>query len=217
MLWEWIVAGGMTMVMLIICSTISIGVALERTSFFRRIRTATLSLQGQIADALATKKPHLIPGLCATNESPLAKLVIAEIESNRAPDSEEARRTLELTMRGEIGRLKSYLPVLATIASVAPFIGLFGTCKGIIVAFSDIATQGMGGPAVIAAGISEALVSTATGLLVAIPALLFFNFFSRSISTFALELESEAFATYRHYTSAMGDAAAKVVGKVKVN
>jgi biopolymer transport protein ExbB len=217
MLWEWIVAGGMTMVMLILCSTISIGVVLERTSFFRRIRAATFTLEGQITEALATKKPELIPDLCAKNESPLAKLVIAEIESNKAPDSEEARRTLELTMRGEIGRLKSYLPVLATIASVAPFIGLFGTCKGIIVAFSDIATQGMGGPAVIAAGISEALVSTATGLLVAIPALLFFNFFSRSISTFALELESQAFETYRHYTSALGAAAAKVVGKAKVN
>lgn len=217
MLWEWIVAGGVTMLMLIICSTISIGVVLERTSFFRRIRAATQTLEGQIDDALAGKKPELIPALCAQSESPLAKLVLAEIESNKAPDSEEARRTLELTMRGEIGRLKSYLPVLATIASVSPFIGLFGTCKGIIVAFSDIATQGMGGPAVIAAGISEALVATATGLVVAIPALLFFNFFSRTISTYALELESLAFATYRHYTSALGDAAAKVVGKVKVN
>ncbi len=217
MLWEWIVAGGMTMGMLIICSTISIGVVLERTSFFRRIRAATQTLEGEINNALAGKKPELIPTLCAQSESPLAKLVLAEIESNKAPDSEEARRTLELTMRGEIGRLKSYLPVLATIASVSPFIGLFGTCKGIIVAFSDIATQGMGGPAVIAAGISEALVATATGLVVAIPALLFFNFFSRTISTYALELESLAFATYRHYTSALGDTAAKVVGKLKVH
>lgn len=217
MLWDWIVAGGVTMLVLIICSTISIGVVLERTSFFRRIRAATQTLEAEINDALAGKKPELIPALCAQSESPLAKLVLAEIESNKAPDSEEARRTLELTMRGEIGRLKSYLPVLATIASVSPFIGLFGTCKGIIVAFSDIATQGMGGPAVIAAGISEALVATATGLVVAIPALLFFNFFSRTISTYALELESLAFATYRHYTSALAVAAAKVVGKVKVN
>ena len=86
--------------------------------------------------------------------------------------------------------MKQYLPILATIASIAPFVGLFGTCKGIIAAFSDIATQGMGGPSVIAAGISEALVSTATGLLVAIPALMFYNYFSKAISNMALELES---------------------------
>jgi biopolymer transport protein ExbB len=217
MLWQWVVAGGVTMLALIICSTISIGVVLERVSFFRRIREATEQLAAQIDDALVSKKAHTIPDLCSKSESPLAKLVLAEIESNKAPDSEEARRTLELTMRGQVGRLKSYLPILATIASVSPFIGLFGTCKGIIVAFSDIATQGMGGPAVIAAGISEALVSTATGLVVAIPALLFFNFFARMISNLALELEAQAFEIYRHYTTALGDAAAKVVGKAKVN
>jgi len=215
MLWEWVVAGGFTMLMLILCSTISIGVVLERGSFFRRVRSATQSLSDQIEEALKSKKAQTIPDLCTRSESPLAKLVLAEIESNEVPDSEEARRTLELTMRGQIGRLKSYLPILATIASVSPFIGLFGTCKGIIVAFSDIATQGMGGPAVIAAGISEALVSTATGLLVAIPALLFFNFFSRTISNLALELEAQAFEIYRHYTSAIGAPAGATSGKTK--
>ncbi|NDB75150.1 MAG: Tol-Pal system subunit TolQ [Verrucomicrobia bacterium] len=97
----------------------------------------------------------------------------------------------------EVNKLESRITFLATVASIAPFVGLFGTCKGIIAAFSDIATQGMGGPSVIAAGISEALVSTATGLLVAIPALMFYNYFSKAISNMALELESQAFQAYR--------------------
>jgi biopolymer transport protein ExbB/TolQ len=87
--------------------------------------------------------------------------------------------------------------MLATISSVAPFVGLFGTCKGIISAFSNISAEGMGGPSVIAGGISEALVATATGLLVAIPALMFYNYFSKMISNLALELESTAFQLYR--------------------
>jgi biopolymer transport protein ExbB len=111
-----------------------------------------------------------------------------------------------LTLRGEMARMKQYLPVLATVASIAPFVGLFGTCKGIITAFSDISTQGMGGPSVIAAGISEALVSTATGLLVAIPALMFYNYFSKAISNLALELESHAFKVYRDLRHGMGRA-----------
>ena len=93
--------------------------------------------------------------------------------------------------------LEAGLGSLAIVATASPFVGLFGTCKGIIAAFSDIATQGMGGPSVIAAGISEALVSTATGLLVAIPALMFYNYFSKAISNMALELEAQAFQAYR--------------------
>ena len=121
-------------------------------------------------------------------------MILAEAASGRDAESADAERVMTLTMRGEMARLKQYLPILATVASIAPFVGLFGTCKGIIAAFSDIATQGMGGPSVIAAGISEALVSTATGLLVAIPALMFYNYFSKAISNMALELETLSYS-----------------------
>jgi len=197
MLWEWIVAGGLTMATLILLSVISIAVVLERLSFMKRVRRATDKLRQELKDAIAHKKYSEAIACCRTNESPLAAMILAETASGRDAESADAERILNLTMRGEMARLKQYMPVLATIASVAPFVGLFGTCKGIIGAFSDISTQGMGGPNVIAAGISEALVATATGLLVAIPALMFYNFFSKAISNMALELESLAFETYR--------------------
>jgi len=197
MLWEWIVAGGMTMATLIFLSVVSIGVVLERLAFFKQVRLATTALRAEITAALAQKQHDLVLERCRQSESPLAAMILAEAASGRDAESADAERVMTLTMRGEMARLKQYLPILATIASIAPFVGLFGTCKGIIAAFSDIATQGMGGPSVIAAGISEALVSTATGLLVAIPALMFYNYFSKAISNMALELESQAFQAYR--------------------
>ncbi len=197
MLLDWILAGGLTMATLIIMSILSIGVVLERLSFFKKIRNATLDLRNTIDKALLANDHHSALAGCESSESPLAAMILAEVASGRDAESEDAQRVMALTMRGELARLKQYLPILATVASIAPFVGLFGTCKGIISAFSDISTQGMGGPSVIAAGISEALVTTATGLLVAIPALMFYNYFSKAISNLALELEAQAFQIYR--------------------
>ena len=209
MLWDWIVAGGVTMATLILMSIVSIGVVLERLSFFKQVRRATQSLRTEIESSFEKKKHSDALVLCRKSESPLAAMILAEAASGREAESADSERAMMLTMRGEMARLKQYLPILATIASISPFVGLFGTCKGIITAFSDIATQGMGGPSVIAAGISEALVSTATGLLVAIPALMFYNFFSKAISNMALELESQAFQAYRDLRSQLAAATAK--------
>jgi len=197
MLWDWIIAGGFTMVTLILMSVISIGVVLERLDFFKQIRRATQTLRAAVQDAFEKKQYDAILDHCRKSESPLAAMVLAEAASSRDAESADAERVMTLTMRGEMARLRRYLPVLATVSSIAPFVGLFGTCKGIIGAFSDISTQGMSGPNVIAAGISEALVSTATGLLVAIPALMFYNYFTKAIANLALELESSAFQIYR--------------------
>jgi biopolymer transport protein ExbB len=197
MLLDWILAGGLTMATLIIMSILSIGVVLERLSFFKKIRGATLDLRNTVDKALLGGDHSAALSSCESSESPLAAMILAEVASGRDAESEDAQRVMALTMRGELARLKQYLPILATVASIAPFVGLFGTCKGIISAFSDISTQGMGGPSVIAAGISEALVTTATGLLVAIPALMFYNYFSKAISNLALELEAQAFQIYR--------------------
>ncbi len=197
MLWHWIIEGGMTMVALIVLSIISIGVVLERLSFFKEISRATQTLRDGIQNSLDKKEYGTVLDQCRASESPLASMILAEAASGTSADSEHAERAMMLTMRGEMARMKQYLPMLATISSIAPFVGLFGTCKGIISAFSNISTEGMGGPSVIAGGISEALVATATGLLVAIPALMFYNYFSKAISNLALELESQAFQLYR--------------------
>jgi biopolymer transport protein ExbB/TolQ len=99
---------------------------------------------------------------------------------------------MELSGRHEIAGLERGLVVLGTIGSTAPFVGLFGTVLGIIRAFSDLAGDTGAGPSVVAAGVSEALVATAAGLFVAIPAVIAYNFFVRSARRQALELETLA-------------------------
>lgn len=197
MLWHWILEGGMTMAALITLSIISIGVVLERLAFFKDMRRSTQALRVGIQASLDNQQYDSVLEQCRASESPLASMILAEASSGSSADSEHAERAMMLTLRGEMARMKQYLPMLATISSIAPFVGLFGTCKGIITAFSNISTEGMGGPSVIAGGISEALVATATGLLVAIPALMFYNYFSKMIGNLALELESTAFQLYR--------------------
>jgi len=86
--------------------------------------------------------------------------------------------------------LERYLGVLGTLGNSCPFIGLFGTVVGIIKAFHDLAASGSGGPTVVAAGIAEALVATAGGLAVAIPCVMFFNYFSRKVKTMDVEMEA---------------------------
>jgi biopolymer transport protein ExbB/TolQ len=209
MLWDWILAGGVTMATLILMSVVSIGVVLERLAFFKQIRRATQKLRAGIQEAFAKKEFNAVLTHCHASESPLAAMIMAEAASGREAESADAERAMMLTMRGEMARLRQYLPILATVSSIAPFVGLFGTCKGIITAFSDISTKGMGGPSVIAAGISEALVSTATGLLVAIPALMFYNYFTKGIANLSLELESSAFQVYRDLRQQTGETTAK--------
>ena len=79
--------------------------------------------------------------------------------------------------------------VLGTLGNISPFIGLFGTVVGIIKAFRDLALAGTGGPAVVARGIAEALVSTAAGLLVAIPAVIIYNYFTRRVKAVSVKME----------------------------
>jgi biopolymer transport protein ExbB len=197
MLYYWIIEGGVTMAALIALSIISIGVVLERLAFFKEIRLATHDLRTGIQESLDNQQYDSVLTQCETSGSPLGAMILAEAASGRSADSDRAEHAMVLTLRGEMARMKQYLPMLATISSIAPFVGLFGTCKGIISAFSNISTEGMGGPSVIAGGISEALIATATGLLVAIPALMFYNYFSKMIGNLALELESAAFQLYR--------------------
>ena len=85
--------------------------------------------------------------------------------------------------------MERYLGILGTMGNTAPFVGLFGTVVGIIKAFRDLALSGAGGPAVVAKGIAEALVATAAGMAVAIPAVVVYNFFMRKVKVLSVEME----------------------------
>ena len=102
---------------------------------------------------------------------------------------ESVERSLRRASETEIARLESLLIILATTASAAPFIGLFGTVWGIMESFRQIGATGTANLAVVAPGISEALIATATGLAAAIPAVVAYNYFNNSIRMLATEME----------------------------
>ncbi|HEX4460837.1 MAG TPA: MotA/TolQ/ExbB proton channel family protein, partial [Polyangia bacterium] len=97
-------------------------------------------------------------------------------------------RAIDRVKEREISKMKTGLSGLGTISAAGPFIGLFGTVVGIINAFRSMASSGQGGLGAVSAGISEALVTTAAGLLVAIPALIVYNYFTNSIETFIVDM-----------------------------
>jgi hypothetical protein len=103
---------------------------------------------------------------------------------------QQIKEGIDRVLRAETTKLKKYLGLLATVAGVAPFIGLFGTVLGIIRAFHDIAAKGFGGPSVVAAGIAEALIATAAGLFVAIPTLIAFNYFVGASNQLMVRVEN---------------------------
>ena len=127
---------------------------------------------------------------CDRHYQPLARVVKAALLANGDLESKET--VLRRVLRSEIRDLEIRVPALATIGSVTPFIGLFGTVIGIMRAFADISSHAGGGPEVVAGGIAEALVTTAAGLVVAIPAIIAYNYFRVSIRRLSEEIELAA-------------------------
>jgi biopolymer transport protein ExbB/TolQ len=106
---------------------------------------------------------------------------------------DEKERAGQYALQTEINRLETYVPILGTVGSTAPFVGLLGTVLGIIKSFQDIAMHAGAGPEIVSAGIAEALIATAFGLIVAIPAVMFYNYCVHKIQRLTQEID---LATY---------------------
>jgi biopolymer transport protein ExbB len=162
---------GWVLWLLIALSVISLAISLERLWYFRthRVQKATL-----LADMQALLRERASATIDREGLAPPGADIAA------ATEGAKAREKL---------RLERNLAFLATLGSNAPFVGLFGTVLGIIKAFHDLAGNQAGGPSVVMAGISEALVATAVGLMVAIPAVVAFNYFNRRVRSFMCKVE----------------------------
>lgn len=190
-IWDIILRGGVTMWLLIILSIVSIAVMIERWKYYRSCRVNTQDFflrfrKGHKKDDLAG-----LMVLCDETPGPLAALLKDGVRRvmERPLKREELEAQLTRTARSQIIQMERNLSILATIGSVSPFIGLFGTVLGVMRAFRDLATSGGGGATVVASGIAEALVATAAGLIVAIPAVAAYNYFIRVIRRTSSELE----------------------------
>jgi biopolymer transport protein ExbB len=168
---------------LIIMSVVSVAVVLERLWFLRNIGTTTLRITDSISDPIKKGQRDLAIAICRQNSHcPAGRILMRVIETEKEHGKESAGTFAGEAMFEEGQKLKKHLWILGTVASSAPFIGLLGTVVGIIKAFEEMAISGTGGFAIVAAGISEALVATALGLGVAIIALIFYNYFQIRIA-----------------------------------
>jgi biopolymer transport protein ExbB/biopolymer transport protein TolQ len=197
-----------TMAALALFSVYSLSVIGERWWTFRRSRTASAELarrvygrvdQGMVEQALAaceaSQTGHLAVVLTAGLQEflPLASAnpgLHAGPELDRATVA--AREAMQRSTATEIERLERHLTSLATLGNISPFVGLFGTVIGIMRAFEAISRTGSGGLASVSAGIAEALVATAAGLFVAIPAVTAYNYFVSRIKTCVTEMDGAA-------------------------
>lgn len=177
-----------TLVILLFCSVLSVAFALERWLYFRRASVDGDHLLKQIRNLIEAGKLQEAQALCMKQTSPIARVLHYGLV-NRHLSRAELETLLDSKRQEERLQMERYLGVLGTMGNTAPFIGLFGTVVGIIKAFRDLAMSGAGGPAVVAKGIAEALVATAGGLAVAIPAVICFNYFMRRVKHLSVEME----------------------------
>lgn len=182
---EMLLQGWPILSVLLVMSVLSIAIIVDRNLALRRARMDAHAFIADVIRILQTRSQEAAMEHCTRFRQPIAVAAAAVLAKDGDRASRE--RALQHAVQGQIRELESFVPVLATIASSAPFVGLFGTVVGIIRAFSDIAKNLGGGPEVVAAGIAEALVATAAGLVVAVPALMGYNYFVRQV-----EREAEA-------------------------
>ncbi|MBP7796471.1 MAG: MotA/TolQ/ExbB proton channel family protein [Elusimicrobiales bacterium] len=184
-----VLKGSFTLTILLFCSILVVAFAIERWFAFKKAKTK------KVDDLIASIKNMVEEGhidnakkMTEKIDTPIGR-VFTFILNNISMRQDVLAELVATKHQEEKAGLDKYLGVIGTMGNIAPFIGLFGTVLGIITAFRDLAVAGVGGPQVVARGISEALVATAGGLAVAIPSVILYNYFVRKLKTIMTELE----------------------------
>ncbi|MFC1603268.1 MotA/TolQ/ExbB proton channel family protein [Pseudomonadota bacterium] len=188
---ELVKAGGWLMVPIIVCSIVVLAIVFERLWVLQKRRVLPNNLVAKVwalhkNDQLTTVQVDVI-----RESSPLGRILAAGL-LNRMHSREVMKESIEEVGRQVVHELEHYLNTLGTIASIAPLLGLLGTVIGMIEVFAAIVGAGVGNPAELAGGISKALITTATGLSVAIPAIIAHRYFSGLVERLVVGMEEEA-------------------------
>jgi biopolymer transport protein ExbB len=190
-MFELMKAGGWAMWPLILCSVVALAIIGERFWSLQRKYVCPSTLVPQVQQWLAQNQLDAARIDAIRTSSPLGRVIAAGV-INRRHNREIIKEAIEDAGRHATPELERYLRTLGTIASIAPFLGLLGTVLGMIEMFSGIGSRGIGDPSIVAGGISQALIATATGLTVAIPSVMFYRFFRGKVNELLLDMEQEA-------------------------
>ena len=198
--------GGFWMYPLALCSLTGLAVILYKLHEFWRASTAGEDLMLQVEGKLTSGDTDAAVSLCEESPGPLAMVIGAELVSKGKGRDRIRQAGQEAGVRA-IASLEGFLPTLSTVANIAPLLGFLGTVTGMIKAFAAVAAEGLGDPTTVAAGISEALITTAAGLIIAIPCFAAYNYFVSRVNRFALQME-EASANVADLVTGGGAASA---------
>jgi biopolymer transport protein ExbB len=187
---EIVQAGGLVMVPIIACSIIAAAIVVERLWTLKRDRVIPKNLTAQVHGWMASSEiePQHLQRL--HEGSPLGQILATGLANRHAP-REILKERIEDAGRHTVHELEHYLGTLGTIAGVSPLLGLLGTVLGMIKMFAAVNSEGVGNPAALAGGIGEALITTAAGLIVAIPALISYRYLRGRVEGLVVEMEKE--------------------------
>ena len=182
--------GGFMMYPLILCSVLAIGIILERAYTFRK--ATAIDPEELLEEIKQTYKPgdH---GAAAARLMEDAKTPYSRIFARGLKNADRPAEAIDMAMSqeaaNEIPSLENYLPGLRTIITICPLLGLLGTIAGMIASFKEVARSGLSSPTAVMGGVSEALVSTATGISIAVVGLIFHNYFGNLVKRFVEDME----------------------------
>ncbi|TET82217.1 MAG: MotA/TolQ/ExbB proton channel family protein [Desulfobacteraceae bacterium] len=190
-MFDLIVKGGIFMYPIIFCSIVALAIFLERLWVLRRKNIIPQDFVNNVEGLLKKQKISEAVFLCQNDISSIAKIFLAGLRSTQkgmwlVKEAIEERGSREATI------LEKNVDILSTIANLTPLLGLLGTVSGMIKTFNAISVQGIGNPAPLAGGIAEALITTATGLCIAIPTLVCYRFLKDKASNLIFEMEENS-------------------------
>lgn len=190
-MWELIKAGGWLMLPILLASTLALAIALERAWSLRMARVAPPDLLARVWQWIKSNQLDAARLRELRANSPLGEILAAGL-LNSKHGREIMKESIEEAASHVVHDMEKYLTLLGTVAVISPLLGLLGTVVGIIEAFMAVTSSGMNDPTMLAGGISKALITTAGGIAVAIPAMIMHRYFMRHITVITVEMEQQA-------------------------
>lgn len=187
-MWDMILAGRYMMIPIGLASLVGLTVVIERLLVLQKPRIVKPEVAGAVDSMAASQELSVVRSICERHPGPFANIVQSGLD-HADNDWTIIRDVLQETGRQEATRLTRRLGVLETVAAVSPLLGLLGTVVGMIRVFATISSAGLSSPEVMSTGISEAMVTTAAGLIVGIPALVAYNWLNARADRIIFELE----------------------------
>ena len=170
---------------LLISSILALTIIVDRFIYFTRIKSQDNSLAPKLVSLVKDKEIKAAIALCETSKSPLSNIIMSGLKNLNMP-----KESMQSASNKELPRLERFISALSTISTIAPLLGLLGTILGMIQSFAVISVIGSGKPTALASGIANALLTTAAGLIIAIPTVVFYNYFVNTINSRILFMEN---------------------------